>query len=416
MPRAPLTAPLDSVRRLVVTRQRLAGNLPTRPGKSAILSVVRDLGFVQWDPVTTVAPSHLLSLWSRLGNFRQSDLEGLLWTEKKLFLHWTPAASIVRMEDFPIYHALMRRYPASFGRSWGAQGTRAERFLATHGPLRRRVLADLRNGPLLLGQFRDHARTQRTDGEWSSGSEVSHLLFHLLMNGEVMVVGHEGNQNLWGLSGRFLPEWVDRTELSEEAVERAAAQRAIRALGVATPTEINFYFVRGRYQDLRGTLAKLLGDGVISRVEIEGSGRPEERYILSADVPLLSAMDGADGPPRVSLLPPFDTMLGSQKRTRRLFEFDYVREQFLPRSKRRYGKYVLPILRGERFIGRVDPQLDKARRELVIHAVHAEPDAPRGKDVARDVAESIAALASFVGADRVTYTSRVPDPWKSSLH
>jgi uncharacterized protein len=415
MSQEPLTTSLDSVRRLTVTKQRLSGKLPAKATTSALLSVVRDLAYVQWDPVSIVAPSHIISLWSRLGDFRLSDLDRLLWDEKKLFQHWTPMASIVLTEDFPLYHSLMSRYPESMSPSWDNHRRRAERFLADHSELRKKVLNELRKGPLQLSQFEDHSRTRRSDGEWTFGSDVSQMLFHLLMSGKVMVVGHEGNQNIWGLSDQFLPNWVPRKELEPEEFERAAAQRAIRALGAASPSEITYYFVRGRYQHLRATLARLQEESAILRVNVEGSSKREERYIHAQDLPLLESMSRGAWEPRVSLLPPFDNLICSTARTSRLFGFDYVREQFLPKEKRRFGTYVLPILWGDRLIGRIDPRLDKTSGELVINAVHAEPGAPGDREVAAKIGETIDRLASFLGASKVIYTSRVPGAWKSTL-
>src|SRR2546430_5564882 len=84
----------------------------------AIVSVIRDVGFVQWDPVPVIAPSHHLALWSGVGNLRRADLDKLLWDEKKVFEHWSHAASIVLTEDYPLHLSLMRRYPGSLSKSW----------------------------------------------------------------------------------------------------------------------------------------------------------------------------------------------------------------------------------------------------------------------------------------------------------
>jgi uncharacterized protein len=413
--REPLSISLETARRLAVTKQRLAGKLTARPTPSEILSIVRDLDYVQWDPVSIVAPSHILTLWNRLGDFRLSDLERLLWNEKRLFLHWTPQASIVLMEDYPLYHSLMRRYPESLTRSWNNHRIAAKKFLAEHTELRRKVLSELRKGPRQLSQFKDHLRTKRNEADWMPSSDVSLMLFHLLMSGKVMVIGHQGNQNVWGLSEPFLPSSVDRRVPSETEFEREAAQRAIRALGTATLPEITYYFVRGRYQNLKAVLAHLEAESTIHRVSVEGLGAREERYIHHQDIPLLESMGTTAWQPRMCLLPPFDNLICSTARTKRLFGFDYVREQFLPAEKRRFGTYVLPILWGDTLIGRVDPRLDKATRELVINAVHAEPDAPRDREIADKIGLTIARLAKFLGASRVTYTSRVPPGWRSSL-
>lgn len=117
----------------------------------------------------------------------------------------------------------------------------------------------------------------------------------------------------------------------------------------------------------------------------------------------------------MSLLAPFDNLICSQARTNRVFGFDYVREQFLPQAKRRFGTYVLPILWGERLIGRVDPQMDRQSEKLIINSVHSERDAPSDREVASKIGETIGQLAEFLGAKEVGYTARVPAAWKSSL-
>ncbi len=416
MDRKALDISLATARRLAVTKQHLAGRLPRKATRDALCAVVRDLAYVQWDPVSIVAPSHIISLWSRLGDFQLSDLDRLLWQEKRLFEHWTPMASIVLTEDYPLYYALMRRYPTSLSHSWGAQRDQARRFLAGHLALRKKMLKELQGGPLRVRDFKDHSGTMRADGEWTPTSDVSHMLFHLLMNGEAMVVGHEGNQNLWGLTEGFLPPGTERGALTMGEFERKAAQRALRALGTATPSEITHYFVRGRYQDLGRTLARLETDSLIQRVRIEGLGTREVRYIHREDIPLLGSMEGRAFTPRMTLLPPFDNLLYDPVRTQRLFRFAYVREQFLPKEKRRYGTYVLPILWGNRLIGRIDPRLEKETGRLRIHAVHAEPDAPDDPAVADMVRATIEGFARFLGANEVEYPSRVPTAWKDSLH
>jgi uncharacterized protein len=415
MPADPIHASLESTRRLVVTKQRLTGPVKKRPSKADLLSVVRDLAYVQWDPVPIVAPSHLLSFWSRLGNFRPTDLDDLLWQDKTLFEHWTPMASLVLTEDYPLYGSLMRRYPDSLTRSWGSQRDSARRFLASRGALRKKILAELAGGPRAVSDFSEHARTKRDDGDWAPASDVAHLLFHLLMTGEVMVVGHRVNQNLYGLADSFLPDWVDRSALSEEEFERRAAERALRALGAATEREIHLYFPRGRYQNLGKVLTQLESESKVHRLVVDGVSSRKVAYVHAADIPLLESLQGTAWQPRVSLLPPFDNMVYSPSRSQRLFGFEYIREQFLPAEKRRYGTYVLPILSGENFIGRVDPRLNKESGTLEILSVHAEPAAPTDPGTAESIAEAIQRLGTFVGAKHVSYRSRVPAPWKRYL-
>jgi len=381
-----------------------------------MLSVVGDLCYVQWDPIDAVAPSHVIAFWSRIGSFRLSDLDGLLWNEKKLFLHWFPIASIVRTEDYPLYASMMKRYPESLSKSWGGNRRRATAFLAEHTELRRKILRELKKGPRQLSEFEDYVRTGRSADGWTSGSDVSAMLFHLQMSGEVMVVGHRGNQNVWGLSQEFLPNWVERQELSEEEFERQAAERAIRALGTASPSEVHYYFPRGRYLNLKKALERLKGESTIHRVHVPELGGRDERYVHDQDLPLLESINSDAWQPRVTLLAPFDNLISSTARADRLFGFHYVHENFLPPSKRKFGTFVHPILWGDRLIGRVDLRMDRANAKLLANSVHAEPGAPGGKEVAADIGEAIERLAGFLGAKEVVYSGRVPAGWKSSLH
>jgi uncharacterized protein len=415
MTSAPIRTSLQAARRLAVTKQHLSGKCPGRASAERIVQTVRDLPYVQWDPVSVVAPSHILSLWARVGSFRLPDLDRLLWTERRLLQHWIPFASVVATEDYPVYSSLMRRYPESLSDSWGGQRARAREFLAKHRDLRRRVLADLRGGPLQLNQFKDHARTKRISGDWEPSSAVSEMLWHLLMSGEAMVVGHDGNQNLWGLPNAFLPSWVSREVLSEEEADLEAAQRALRGLGVATAQEVHYYFIRGCYRDIRSTLRTLEADSRIHRMVIEGLPGRDECFVHADDVALLDDLTRGIFSPRVAVLPPFDNMICSQARGKRLFNFDYVREQFLPKAKRRFGMWVLPILRGEQFIGRMDARLDKEKRRFQVNALFAEPGAPTTRAVATEIREELDHLAAFLGADSVAFTSRVPSVWKGGL-
>jgi uncharacterized protein len=406
---------LAHARRLVVTKQHLAGPRPRASADEAILSVVRDLCYVQWDPISVVAPAHVLALWNRLDRFRPADLDRLLWTERRLFEYCAHAASIVLTEDYPLYRSLMRRYPESLSSGWGAWRRHARRWIPAHARLRRRVLGQLRSGPLRVDQFADHRRSGKDAGGWGSASDVAAMLFHLQMSGDVMVVGHEGNQNLWGLSREFLPATVDTTSLDAREVERRSAQRALRALGLATPSEIRFYFVRGHYHRLQETLAELRDEGAILRVRVPELGPRDERYVHRDDVGLLDSRGTDPGEPRVSLLPPLDNLTCGRERTRKLFGFDHVVELYVPEAKRRFGYYVLPILYGETFVGRLDPRLDRSNRRLVVHAVHAEPRATRLPGLGPRIREAVDRLADFLGASKVTFPSRVPPAWSSAL-
>jgi len=231
-----------------------------------------------------------------------------------------------------------------------------------------------------------------------------------------MVAGHQGNRNIWALSEDFLPKGVEKKEIVEDELERLTVQRAIRALGTACAREINYYFPRGRYQNLKKAIESLEEDSTIHRVRVAGVQEKEDRYVHDQDLGRLESMRDDAFQPRVSLLPPFDNLLTVRTWARRIFDFDYHLEMFFPQHKRKFGYYVLPILWGDRLIGRIDPVMEKDNKRLMINSVHAEPGAPADKEVASKVGDAIQRLAKFLGAKEVAYSSRVPAAWKSSLH
>jgi len=286
-----------------------------------------------------------------------------------------------------------------------------------HANLKEYVLRELgQKGPLLSRQFEESASTRRHGSGWGSSSELSWMLMNLLFRGEVMVVGRQGNQKLWGLTEQFLPPWASKGELSLDEVEHEAIQRSIRALGVASESEIGYHFLRGRYRNLNSTLKRLVDKSIIHPIDIAGVPIGKgKRYIHAEDIALLKELESDDWQPRVSLLSPFDNLICDRKRTKLLFDFDFAVEIYTPSHKRKYGYYVLPVLYGDKFIGRIDPITDRKNNKFLVKAVHAEQKAPRGEDVSNEIAKTIKDLSEFLGAEEVVYSKRVPRFWRDSL-
>jgi uncharacterized protein YcaQ len=116
------------------------------------------------------------------------------------------------------------------------------------------------------------------------------------------------------------------------------------------------------------------------------------------------------------LLSPFDNLFCDRARTKLLFNFDYTIEIYTPPSKRKFGYYVLPILYGDKFIGRLDPFMDRKNGKLIIKAVHAESHAPRDKDTSREIRDAVKRFSEFLGAKEVVYSRKVPKYWQGHLH
>lgn len=407
---ATLSLTAAQARALFVRAQGLAGPAPAfAPTSAGLLAAARALGCVQLDPISVVARSHQLVLFSRAGAYDLAALDQVLWEERSLFEYWAHCASLVLTEDYPVHAMRMRGYRSPRGPKSTAWGRRMRAWVQDNARLKRYVLTQIKKHGPLPSRALDEAgvapRAWVSTG-WTSGRNISRMLDFLWLSGQIMVAGREGVQRLWDLSERCLPAWAPRQRLTERAATGRAIATALQALGVATPRHIQNHFVRGRYPFFAEALADLVRAGRVRRATV--AEWPGEWYAL-ADAEPPSALA-----PRTVLLSPFDNLIADRARTAQFFGFDFRIEIYTPAAKRRYGYYVLPILQGDRLIGRVDPALDRAAGVLTLHAVHAEPDAPRA--AGPQVAAAITTLAAFLGAREIRYNRRrVPPVWRTAL-
>ncbi len=322
----------DEARRIAVRAQLLDGSA------TSVLETVRRLGFLQVDPISTVAPPQHVVLWSRLGSrYDPAELDRLLWDEKKLF-EWN--AYVRPIEDLPLARALMRRRRDKY-----AHERRGNEFLAQNARAKRHVLRELeRSGPLLSREIVDHATRTWTSHGWYGERNVGVMLEILHGRGVVAIVGRRNGQRLWDLAERWYPE-TETVSLRE--AERELAERRFRALGV-----------------------RLAGD----------------RWEAHPD-----ATDGPV-PDRATLLSPFDRLIHDRDRAEALWGFRYRLEMYVPKAKREYGYYVLPLLVGDRLVGRAEPRFD--RKTATLELLGAWGDTSR-------VGEVLADLGAWLGAERI---------------
>jgi len=321
---------VEQARRIAVRAQLLDGSAQD------VLETVRQLGFLQLDPIATVAPPQHLVLWSRLGAFDRAELERLLWEERAL-VEWN--AYVYPIEDLPLLQARMRR-------RHGAWERRLTAYVKENAGFRRYVLRELEaRGPLLSREIADHASMKRDDHRWWGNRKMSLMLQVLNARGEVAVVGRRGGQRVWDLARRWYPE---TERLPWPRAEQLIEERRFRSLGVK--------LVRGK---------------------------------------LIAHPDAPDDPvgDRVTLLSPFDRLVHDRARTEALWDFLYRLEMYVPKAKREYGYYVLPILAGDRLLGRIEPVHDRRAGVLRVQGVWWEHGV---RPVSLE--EPLASLATFLGA------------------
>lgn len=430
-----------TARRLAITKQHLSA-VRRPPTAEGIFDVVQDIGCLQLDPINTVARSHTLVTFSRVGPYDTTLLGKLIYADRVLFEYWAHAASIVLTRDYPIHHLRMREY-AKTSDAWHR---RIAEWIDANKNLRDTILREIkRNGPVssrALTEMGEAPKAWVSSG-WTNDRNVSRMLDFLWMQGKIMVAQRQGLNKFWDLSERVLPEWTPREKLSERAVVTRAAQTSLRALGVANEKQISQHYIAGRYPNLRARLSELERAGEIERVEIREtnnarSGRsltPNESnnargrrsltpgdgawkgdwFVHASDNPLIEQLERGEFEGRTVLLSPFDNLVRDRVRNIQFWNFDYKIEIYTPQAKRKYGYYVLPILHNDMLIGRIDPQMERASGALKIHAVHLESNVPRDLKTARAVRGAIEELAKFLGAVKIEYGARVPKEWKHVL-
>ncbi len=413
----PTTITAKEARRLAISSQ-LLNRLPQHPDEDAMMAVFRRLGCVQIDPINVVARSPLLVLWSRFGDTAPELLDRLLWRERRLFEYWAHAASIVLVEDFPIHHLHM----VNFTRGDSAWARRVRDWMDINESFRQYIFSELKQrGPLFASEIEDRAVEPWNSSGWTNTRNVSRMLGLLWEQGDITVTHRQGDgfglKKQWGLLEHHIPQWRDHKAIPGESVVRKAALRSIRALGVATERHISNHFIRGRYPGLKDALDEMLADGRIQRVRIQADGQfwPGDWFIHNEALPELAATRDEAWHSRMVLLSPFDNLIADRDRTETLFDFHYRNEIYTPRAKRKYGYYVLPVLYGDRLIGRIDPKIDRKTKTLHVHAVHQEPDAPDSRPVAAELNDVIFKLGRFLGAEQVQYGETRPDAWSASL-
>lgn len=403
----------QDARRLAISRQHLDGRAHSNSTPPSILDLIRDLGCIQLDPIRHVERTHMLVLWSRLGNFDVAELERLRWQERALFEYWAHAASLVLTEEYPVHQLNMALTGDEAHSRWARyikQWFEQEPDVLI--PLQEHIFHRLRqDGPQLS---RDFEGASSVPSRWSNGRYVSRLLDYYWTKGEVMVYGRPGNQRLWGLADNFWPAWTPREKWTAEQITTFAAQKAIRALGVATPMQIKRHYTRSVYPGLPGVLKKLVQAHVLQPVQIMENGQPlkGDWYLHQEDVPLLEQIQAGHWQPRTTILSPFDNLICDRDRTELLWDFFYRIEIYVPENKRQFGYYVLPILHGDQIIGRIDSRMDRKTHVWHIHNVYAQENAPHDDKTLQAVGTAVQNLATFLGATTIQW-GNMPTGWQN---
>lgn len=349
----------DEARQIAVRAQLLDAYPP-----SSLLEVIDHLTLLQLDPTNAIAPSADLVAWTRLGDaYAPSDLTFALERDRTLVEY----SSFVRpMADIGVFLALAGEWPRM---------PRAQRWIEANRRFRDDVLARLAaDGPLVASAIDDTSRVPWESTGWTNDRNVTMMLEILMTIGEIAVTGRDGRQRLWDLAERVYPADLHIPSVAEAVVLRD--RRRLTALGIT----------RRRAMP---TLAEPTDLGDVGEIcEVEGV---DGTWLVDDDA--LTTDEDFHG--RAALLSPYDRLVYDRDRALDLFGFEYAVEMYKPAAKRRWGYYALPILHGDRLVGKLDAKADRKAGVLNVYAIHE--DVPFTAEIADAVEAEIIALADWLG-------------------
>lgn len=362
-------------------------------GAAGAWRAIEHLGYVQIDTLAVIERAHHHVLWTRVPGYAPDHLNTLL-REGRVFEHWFHAASCLPMRDYRFSLPLMAAVRE--GRTWHAGRSDAA--------VMRRLLDRVRlDGPLTLRSLGQPSGVKGVhgvkDGWWNAGP-VKHALDRLFLQGDLMVRERRGMEKVYDLTERVLPDGLDLRMPTLDECARHLLDTTVRAHGVVTWAQLlHLKTGQGIRDAMRRAVDERLADRSLVRLELEDAALPE----AYADATALAAFDGTAPTARrvVRLLSPFDNVVIHRERLLGLFGLDYRLECYTPAAKRVYGYFCLPVLFGDRFVGRVDVKAHRRERRLEVLSVHVEVAPPDLDEFRPAFAEALAALAGFCGCDRV---------------
>jgi uncharacterized protein YcaQ len=387
----------DAARRFLVARHGLAPprSLPADP--RSVLTVVERLAVLQFDPLEVPgARNHDLVLHSRIAGYRREWTD--LWLygpDRRLFEIYNKSLNIVPMAELPHYSYSWTRYVERY----------SEGVLKDHADVVAEILAEIeRRGPLTTADFAHHSFA--VDWWWAPTRAARAILEALFVIGRVGISRRVGNRRYYDLIERIVPaDVLARPESAEEATLHRLLSR-FRAVGLTTPQANAEVIVgTGKAAERQRLTEQLVERGEIVPVQVEGMRGL--RYAIASEQPLLDAarVGAAAAQPGAAFLAPLDPFVWDRRLLATLFDFDYIWEVYVPERKRRWGYYVLPILFGDRLVGRIEPRLDRATKTLRILGIWWQDGVSPRREVGLvdGMREAMRDYAAFVGAKRIEW-------------
>ena len=345
-----LALSLTEARQLVLSGQLLNNPIANIDALAATQKIIEHLGYIQIDTISVIERAHHHTLWTRNPEYQALHLDQLL-EQKQIFEYWSHAAAYLPMCDYRF--SLRRKQALASGK--------LDHWYERDNKLMQEVLARISaEGPLMAKDFENTEKV----GDWQS-KPSKRALEYLFMQGELMIPTRKNFHKVYELTERVLPATVDTRTPSEDEYLNYLILHYLRAQGLAQETDFG-HLIKGVKAELKKAVKSLLADGQLLEIKLN-----EQTWLSTPE-----NLKQLDQPPlqnQLKILSPFDNLVIQRERMRKLFNFDYQLECYVPEAKRKYGYFVLPILWKGELVARMDCKAERKEKRLVIHQVWTEP-------------------------------------------
>lgn len=390
-----LAVTLDQARQFILLRQGLLGE-HRFIGKNGAYQYVRQAGCIQFDPVDVCGRNAELTLQSRVKGITRKTLSDLLYRDRLLVDYSDKELSIWPSEDWP-YFADYRKKSIEHGNQFAGIPELEEKavaYIRKHGPVSSDTLP-------IEGTIFWHS-SMHWSGHWDKDSLAARSVLEQLYTDGVLLIHHKtGSRKYYDLADKYLP--AELLSAPNPCPDEASwlcwrVKRRIGAVGLLWNRNSTAWLgINMTTEQRNASFDRLEKDRVIIPVQVEGIRFP--LYMLTDDLPLLESVTTGQASlkPRLEFLAPLDPMLWDRKLIEAVWGYRYSWEIYTPVVKRKYGYYVLPVLWGDRLIGRIEPKADRKAKTLTVQNVWLEPGVRRTKKLSGQIDRAVQRLARFNG-------------------
>ena len=369
--------------------------------KDGAYAYVRQAGCIQFDPVDVCGKNAELTLQSRVKNFKKTMLYDLLYEDRKLVDYADKELSIWASEDWP-YFSSYREKSRKLGRTFkGLQKLerQALEYIEANGPVSSDSLP-------VEGEIYWHS-SMHWSGNWHKKSQAARSVLEQLYTDGVLIIHHKkGSRKYYDLAGKYLPRPILDAENPCKNEEEFTVWRVLRRIGAVgllwDKNSTAFLGIDINAEKRKMILESLTAQGKICSVAVQGI--KQTFYYRSEDDPLMgSIVDGsADLKPRMSFIAPLDPLMWDKSLILALWDYQYSWEIYIPAEKRKYGYYTLPILSGDRFVGRIEAVPDRKEKVLTVKGLWWEPGIRQSKKLNKELEKTLIRFSGFNDCEGVS--------------